>query len=283
MLTDFIRVYNFLQETYDPITLNSFLLPQYFEYAHTHREFNPKLTHRFGLWEENDQIVGIACYEMDLGEVHLHYRKGYGFLLPELLDWAENELYTIKDGQRELRVWITDREPDKRQLLQNEGYELTRSHELLIFDYQNEFVIPSLPEGFALIDGMKVDYQKLHACFWKGFNRGDTPDDNVDCRVHNFNAPHFDLSLMKIVVAPNGEYACALGMWFDEKNKYAYLEPLATVPEYRRLGLATIALMEAMKKTKGLGATFCFGGWNEFYPAIGFEKIGEQELWSKSH
>ena len=28
------------------------------------------------------------------------------------------------------------------------------------------------------------------------------------------------------------------GMWFDEQNKYAYLEPLATVPEHRRKGLA---------------------------------------------
>ena len=42
-------------------------------------------------------------------------------------------------------------------------------------------------------------------------------------------------------------------MWFDEQNKYAYLEPLATVPEHRRKGLATIALTEAMRKTKEPG------------------------------
>ena len=34
ILIDFEKVYRFLEETYDPVTLNSFLLPQYFEYAH---------------------------------------------------------------------------------------------------------------------------------------------------------------------------------------------------------------------------------------------------------
>lgn len=53
---------------------------------------------------------------------------------------------------------------------------------------------------------------------------------------------------MTIAVAPDGEYACALGMWFDKANKFAYLEPM--VPKYRRMGLDTICLTEAMKKNK---------------------------------
>jgi len=132
-----------------------------------------------------------------------------------------------------------------------------------------------------LIDGTDVDYMKLHHCWWKGFNHGDEPDDDVDGRIFGCNAPHADISLMTIVVAPDGEYACALGMWYDERNRYAYLEPLATVPKYRRMGLAAIALTEAMKKTKTLGATYCFGGMGDFYTAIGFETICNRELWKK--
>ncbi|NLH95902.1 MAG: GNAT family N-acetyltransferase [Clostridiaceae bacterium] len=48
----------------------------------------------------------------------------------------------------------------------------------------------------------------------------------------------------------DGEYACYAGMWFDEINKYAYLEPLATVPEHRRKGLTTVALTEGIKKRR---------------------------------
>jgi len=40
------------------------------------------------------------------------------------------------------------------------------------------------------------------------------------------------------VLTTQTKYACFSGMWYDEQNKYAYLEPLATVPKYRGLGLA---------------------------------------------
>ncbi|NSW90324.1 MAG: GNAT family N-acetyltransferase [Firmicutes bacterium] len=93
--------------------------------------------------------------------------------------------------------------------------------------------------------------------------------------------PNFRKDLTTVIKAPNGDYACFAGMWFDEINKYAYLEPLATVPEYRRIGLATIALTEAMKKIKALGATYCFSGVPEFYTAIGFETICHRKMWKK--
>jgi GNAT superfamily N-acetyltransferase len=95
------------------------------------------------------------------------------------------------------------------------------------------------------------------------------------------SGPHYRLDLSTVIKAPNGDYACFAGMWLDEANKYAYLEPLATVPEYRRMGLATVCLTEAMKKTKKLGAEYCFGGAREFYTAIGFEMICQQQFWKK--
>ena len=87
--------------------------------------------------------------------------------------------------------------------------------------------------------------------------------------------------LMIVVVAPDNKYTYALGMWHDEHNQYAYLEPLATVPKYRRMGLAAIALTDAMKKTKALGATYCFGGSREFCTVTGFDVLCNQELWKK--
>lgn len=67
----------------------------------------------------------------------------------------------------------------------------------------------------------------------------------------------------------------------DGVNDYAYLEPLATDPKYRRMGLATIALTEAMKKTQKYGVTYCFGGNREFYQCIGFEVVCHREKWNK--
>jgi len=124
ILTDFSRVYSFLEETFDSVTLNSYLLPQYFEYAHMHSYFDYFKTHHFGIWEDDDNIVGIACYEMKMGDCHIHVRKGYEVLLPKLLTWAEQELSVVNEGKLGLKVWITDKEPNKRSLLQANDYIL---------------------------------------------------------------------------------------------------------------------------------------------------------------
>jgi len=238
--------------------------------------------HRMGLWEDAGEIVGIAAYEMEIGTAHLHTRPEYRFLLPELLDWAEQEISAVKDGSRVLNVWITSKEHEKQQLLSYRGYKLERSEPIKIFNYKNDFVNRELPAGFGIIDGSDVDYAKLAECFWRGFDHDEAPpEDNIEGNIQMVNAPNANSSLITIITAPNGEYASALGMWFDECNKYAYLEPLATVPKYRRMGLATIALTEAMRKTKALGAKYCFGGAREFYSAIGFEAICNRELWKR--
>jgi len=282
ILVDFERVHKFLTETYDKETLNSWLLPQYWEYAHMHGGFEYRKSHHFGIWEDDGKIVGISCFEMGMGECHMHTHKDYKFLLPELLEWAEKELFVVKDGKRALEVKITDKEPDKRELLKSAGYSLAWGGPCKIFPYDKPFPERRLPEGFTLIDGTNMDYVKVHHCFYKGFDHGDdVNDEDADERIFAFNAPRADLSLMTITVAPDGEYACALGMWFDETNKYAYLEPLATIPKYRRMGLATVCLTEAMKKTKTLGAEYCFCGSREFYTAIGCEIILNDEAWKK--
>lgn len=281
MLADFQKAHDFLTETYDKETLNSYLLPQYFEYAHCHSYFDAKRTHRMGVWEDDGYMVGIAAYEMNLGKCHLHTKNGYESLLPELLLWSEQEMSVVKGDKKSIKIWITSKETNKRDLLKANGYSLCYTEPVNTFDYSKGFINRILPEGFSIIDGKNVDYNKLHTCFWRGFDHGDTPDDDVEGSIADCVAPHSNLSLMTIAVAPDGEYACALGMWFDETNKYAYLEPLATPPKYRRMGLASICLTEAMKKTEDLGAKYCFGGGGEFYSRIGFTSVCNRELWEK--
>ena len=295
ILSDFQKVYHFLQETYDFETLNSYLLPQYWEYAHYLKWFDQMRPHRMGLWEENDKLIGVAVYEMEIGKSHLHTRKGYERLLPEMLEWAEAELYTKKQNDSPDQVgenvtvsgiWITSKEPNKRELLASRGYELVWQDSIKIVFYDEPFVESKLPEGFYLIDGWQVDYKKLADCFWRGFENGEDPEEGApeeatEWNMKLANASRNDKNLTTIVVAPNGEYACALGMWYDPVNKYAYLEPLATVPKYRRMGLAKHALVTAMEKTKKLGATYCETGGGVFYDSVNAKHVCNRELWER--
>ena len=280
---DYARVYEFLTKTYNIETLNSYLIPQYFEYAQHHFCFDDKSTHRIGLWEDNGRLVGISTYEMQLGEVHLHTRPNYEFLLPELLSWAESEMSVEHEGLKRLKVWVTDSEVSKIKLLNEKQYSKVGSDTVTIFDYKDSFLKLSLPSGYKLISSNEVDATKLAKCYHEGFNNeGEMTKANIDGILKMNSAPNVKANLTTVIVAPNGDYASALGMWLDEKNNYAYLEPLATVPEYRRKGLATFALMHAMKRTKEMGATYCFGGGvMNYYPVIGFKTIMQRELWEK--
>jgi hypothetical protein len=258
------------------------MLPQFFEYAHTHPAFNHKLTHRMTLWENEGKIVAFCGYEMDIGEAFLIVNKGYKYLLSEMLKQAELELSIQNGFHKSLSVWIIDMQEEHRKLLQNNGYAKVHTEPVRIFRYENPFRSVMLPDGFKRLTLCEEnDLSKLLRCLHHGFNHEGEPDGNIDnCRLMQ-SGLYFRFDLSSIIKAPNGDYACYSGMWFDEKNKYAYLEPLCTMPEYRKMGLAAYTLTETMKKTMELGATYCFGGVPEFYTSIGFETICNRELWKK--
>jgi hypothetical protein len=102
LLADFERVHQFLTDTYDRQTLNSYLLPQYFEYAHHLQWFDYIRSHRFGIWEDDGTLIGIACYEQKPGTCLIHIKNGFTHLLPEMLAWSERELSAVEDGKRQL-------------------------------------------------------------------------------------------------------------------------------------------------------------------------------------
>ncbi len=282
LLADFDMVSHFFDENFDLETLNSYLLRPFFEYAHTHPAFNHKLTHRFGLWESDKKIVGVTCYEMDLGECFISVKKGYEDLIVEIVEYAEEELSESIDNKCKLGVWIIDKELQKAEILIKKRYQKVYSEPVTIFTYESEFPKVKLPDGFSIISLLEEnDFKKINDCLWKGFNHGSEPDDDLDCRILMQSGPNFSKELTTIIKAPDGNYACFAGMWFNEANKYAYLEPLATSPEYRKMGLATIALTEGMRKTKLLGAKYCFGGAIGYYSKIGFKTICHREKWEK--
>jgi predicted N-acetyltransferase YhbS len=60
------------------------------------------------------------------------------------------------------------------------------------------------------------------------------------------------------------------------------VEPLATDPDYRRMGLAQAVLLEGLRRVAALGSDVAWvGSGQEFYRAIGFETMFESQLWIK--
>ena len=155
----------------------------------------------------------------------------------------------------------------------------------------SQFIIPTpfpaiaLPTGFqlkSLQDGNNL-YQ-MHRVLWRGFNHpGEPPEDGVEGRKKMQSVPNFKKDLKIVAIAPDGNFVSFCGMWYDAVNRISYVEPVATDPDYRRMGLGKAAVWEGIRRCGALGATVAFVGSEQpFYQAIGFTKVFTSRCWKKS-
>ena len=85
-----------------------------------------------------------------------------------------------------------------------------------------------------------------------------------------------------MVEAPSGDFASFCGLWYVDENQLAYVEPMATDPDYRRLGLGKAAMLEGIRRCGEEGATVAYvGSDQEFYLAAGFRKLFDSRCWLK--
>jgi len=126
------------------------------------------------------------------------------------------------------------------------------------------------------------DLNKINRVLWRDFNHEGEPDEDFSGRKLMQSAPNFRKDLNVVVVDPDGNYVSYCGMWYDGVNKIAYVEPVVTDPDYRKLGLGKAVVLEGIRRCKDLGATKAYvSSKNQFYFRIGFEIAYKMEDWLK--
>jgi predicted N-acetyltransferase YhbS len=249
--------------------------------------FDEDSVNQIGIWEDNGKIVGVALYESILGEVFFNIHPDYEYLKPEMLIYAEGHLIgKTEDGKRYLKAFVNDFDAIFEDVVKSRCYELEqRSHRPM-----SQFVIPDpfpqirLPEGFRLKSlADDNDLVKVHRALWRGFNHpGEPPAKGIEWRKKMQTGPHFRKDLTIVVEAPNGDFVSFSGLWFEPINKFGYVEPVATDPDYRRMGLCTAAVLEGIRRCGKLGAKVAYvGSEKPFYLSMGFKKLYTLNCWIK--
>ena len=130
------------------------------------------------------------------------------------------------------------------------------------FDITGPVPEPPVPAGFRIASlADDDDFQKLHPLLWRGFNHeGEPPPGARADREFMQSAPNFRKDLNVVIVAPDGGFASYCGMWYEPCHRIAYVEPVATDPDYRRLGLGEAAVLEAVRRCGRAGTTVAFVG-----------------------
>jgi GNAT superfamily N-acetyltransferase len=208
-----------------------------------------------------------------------------------MLDYAERSLYgrDEKEGRKTLWAYVNDWDEQFLSLVRKRGYskEAAGSRPMAQFLIPDPFPPISLPEGFRLVSlAEEPDWKKVHCVLWRGFNHAGEPqtgEQEVEERRVMFDTPKARRDLKVAVAAPNGDFVSFCGMFYEPTHLYAYVEPVATDPAYRRMGLGKAAVLEGIRRCGELGATVAFvGSDQEFYLSMGFEVIYTSERWVKS-
>lgn len=285
---DFPAISDFLYSLYQPYNGDHSWLQPMWEYAYTHALFDDASVGKIGLWEESGTIVGVALYELYLGEAFFPVHPDHAHLKPEMLEYAELNLTgTTDDGERRLRVFVSEFDTDFERVVRARGYEKEpRAHRPMSrFEIRDPFPSIDVPDGFRLMSlADDNDLVKLDRVLWRGFNHpGEPPEDDLAGRKKMQSGPHFRKDLSMVVEAPDGAFAAFGGLWFDPVNNLGYVEPVATDPDYRRRGLATAAVLEGIRRCGDLGATEAYVGTDlPVYLAMGFETLHVLNAWTRT-
>ena len=269
-------VYQFMLEIYERDWRNGVPAP-FLEYALCSDWMDKSFMHRCRLWFDGDRIVALCFMENPVTDAYFSLRPGYEQLADEMVAYALSDM-PKKDGKQ--RLVIFGAQKALIAAAERAGLHRAFSYWEKVRDFAEPMVHP-LPAGYRFATA-PLDPAKCSACCWKGFGHeaDEGPwDGEYESSLALMAAPHATHELAVAIENEAGEYVCYAGVWWTRENQLAYMEPLCTVPEHRRKGLAAAALSELYRRTKALGATHMTGGGDPFYDRVGYEPKIEWVFW----
>jgi len=283
--SDYEDVGHLLVRTYATTASHINWLQPRWEYMHYHPLIERVDVSRIGLWETKGEIVGVVHPEHHMGTAYFEVDPEYAAMKREMLAYAEEHLSAATNEDSELRIYINDRDVEFQQIAAERGYEKGGGCEPMSqFIISDPFPTISLPDGYRLKSlAEDTDLRKVHRVLWRGFDHGQEPPENgIGEREFMQSAPNFRKDLNVVVEGPDGNFVSYCGMWFEPVNGIAYVEPVATDPDYRRGGLGRAAVLEGVRRCGEMGATVAYVGTAKpFYLSLGFRQLYNRSVWRR--
>ncbi|MEO3946465.1 GNAT family N-acetyltransferase [Gorillibacterium sp. CAU 1737] len=252
------------------------------EWMFSHPMLDREHLGHIGIWEDDGDIVAVATYESGLGDAWFFVHPAYSRLKGDMIAHALQKL--SREGT--LRLRIPDSDQALQELAARAGFVPTQDREeTAILPIASTSLGYTLPEGYRIAtlaeDPELIRYNRV---MWRGFNHEGEPPvtpDELAGRKQEVSGPHVQLDLKVAVQAPNGKFVSYCGMWYLPGTDYALVEPVATDPDYRRMGLGRAAVLEGVRRCAALGAKFAYVGSSQtFYYRIGFRPSATDTWWT---
>ncbi|MBB2908819.1 ribosomal protein S18 acetylase RimI-like enzyme [Streptosporangium becharense] len=201
------------------------------------------------LWERDGETLAWG-WVTSPGTLDLLVHPGHPELADEVLGWFRE----VATGD-ELTVTILEGEERLGEALVRHGYRRrTVDSPFLVHMSRDLDGLPeaTVPPGFVLrhVRG-EEDVPARVAVHRSAF----APSSVVEESYRNVMAAWpYRPELDRVVEAPDGRLAAYCLVWLDEVNGVGELEPVGTHPDFRRMGLARAACLDALHRLREAGA-----------------------------
>ena len=246
-----------------------------FEWMHRHSYLDiDKLTSIVIFKDADGEIVGLITYDTSFDDrVYLIHTSEDADLLNAMVD-------TVLAGEERKAVIKVDAKDDALcAVLRKRQFERThRDNTVLALDLCRDLEY-HISDAYRISQpGSDVDDWQYQLVIHKGFDNEGIPEkwsDEVLEPTPNENAD------LKVFAVQGDGYCAHCGLWYTEGGT-AYVEPVVTVPQHRKQGLAKAVVYEACDRARKLGARRAIVlSDQEFYYRIGFECSSEVYCWEK--
>ncbi|MGD9141647.1 MAG: GNAT family N-acetyltransferase [bacterium] len=297
---DYWRIRGFLREVFLLNERRELSWQTYrFDYWRWHGILNMKdgaLETDVFIWEIPDGGMAAVLNREAPGSVFLqvHPEMRTQELEEEMIAVAEEHLsITPTERRPAIRIWAATDDAMRRDLLARLGYEIfdtPTSREYARWqDLTGDTPHVPFPEGYTIRTLAGDDELPGRArASWRAFHP-DEPENGFggwEWYLNVQRAPLYRRDLDIVAVAPAGEIATFATVWFDDVTRTGAFEPVGTVPEHQKRGLAKAVMCEGLKRLKHLGATRAFvgsysAGAHATYASMGFRDYQLLEPWTR--
>lgn len=215
------------------------------------------------LWETKEGQVASVLNREAPGWAFLQISPAHktAALEEEMIAHAEEHLRTeSRRGGQVLWVWVDAHDGQRQAILKKRGYVHIADADEHQWQRTLDTPLPetSTREGYTLRPlGDASELPARSWASWRSFHpdESDSKYDNDWTWYQNIqHAPLYRRDLDLVAIAPTGEIAAFTTIWLDDVTRTGYFEPVGTVPEHQRRGLARSLLCEGMRRLKERGA-----------------------------
>ncbi len=247
-----------------------------FEWMHAHSFLDEdKLTNIVLFKDEQGKIVGLMTYDTGYDDrTFLIHTSSDRKLLELMVDTA------IKSEDHRAVIKANSKDTALCALLQERDFEKTGKDACVLSLDLTKPLQYTLPEAYTMSpQGIPSDPWQYQLVIHKGFENDGIPEkwgEEFLARI-----PHVNEDLKTFAVA-DGEYCAHCGLWYTEGST-AYVEPVATAPQHRKMGLGKAVIYEACSRAAALGASRATVlSDQDFYFRIGFKLSSEVYRWERN-